>query len=355
MGQENEQRDWVQELKDGKVELDQVPSNILDQVVNGEINLDEEASTPEQEEVEQVSESTPEAETEVQQEEAPTPENEEAWYKSKNYQLANELNTERQRRESHERKLREDPLYREKYFKEMGIEVNSNQATEESTKEQNLDEVDVYDEDVLKSTLKELNELKAWKRQQEQEKASQAYDAKLSAEQQAQRERIQMISDKAAQVADLQTSRPFTELNTLVEAGAKTPEALKQHGVSDLDIQKLSKIYAVANGDVFKQSNDFDYALFKSQYTPSMGSPAVDPVQQKAQQMMQSKQQEISNQTETMSVPRGNQGFGSEANAIMSVEKAGQIIRSLENKDLNTLTPDQRSDMELAFQILGVN
>lgn len=348
MGQE-ENRNWIEDIKEGRVQLEDAPSEIIDQIANGEVSIESESSDHlgEQEVSEVDSQEQSEVQENITPEESQESNDDEAWYKRKNYELSNELNTERQRRQAHEQRLKNDALYREQYLKELGVDLTpSNRNSEES--EQSLDDIDVYDESVLKQTLKELNELKAWKLQKEKEDQSRQYEQKQSARQQESRQKISMI-ESAVSNSSLRTSVPFSQLNDLVEAGAKTPEQLKSYGVSDEDIQKLSKIYQAANSQDFLRTNDFQYALHKT-----LGS-FEDPVKQVQDKMLQQKKEQIKSQTETMSTPRGAQGFGEQSRDGMSVDLALQIVQKLENRDLSSLRKDERSDLENAWQVLGIS
>lgn len=354
MGQK-EDRNWIEDIKSGVVSLEEAPAEIIDQIANGEVSIEEEGSYQPEEDAEQQTESVEqETQTEVQedipQDDSKQSEDEEAWFKRKNYELSNELNTERQRRQAHEQRLKNDPLYREQYLKELGVDLGvSNQKSEEKPS-QDLDDVDVYDEGVLKQTLKELNELKAWKLQKEKEDQSRQYEQRMTAEQRKVQEKVSMIENVVSN-SQLKTDMPFSKLNQLVESGARTPEQLKGYGVSDSDIQKLSKIYSAANSEEFKRTNDFEYAL-----TKSLGSYQFsDPVRETQEKMLRQKQEEIKSQTETMSAPRGAQGFGEQSRDGMSVDLALQIVQKLENRDLSSLRKDERSDLENAWQVLGIS
>tara|TARA_R110001592_G_scaffold50233_2_gene155632 strand:- start:1772 stop:2827 length:1056 start_codon:yes stop_codon:yes gene_type:complete len=349
-GQEEEaQVDWVKEISEGKRQISDAPSEIIDQIANGHFEEQSDLSNEsnpidpsiKNEQTEQV-----EVESELVQDEA--------WFKKANYDLSNELNTERQRKASHERKLKEDPLYRESYFKQIGVAVPSTSEMKEETKEYDLDNVDVYDEDFLKSQARETAELKRELSEMKKYRQSQEVSSRMTQEQAEHANKIRHIDELSSTVPELRTDRSFTELNKLVDSGINRPELLKAQGVSDSDIAKMNKIYEIAKSDTMTNTNNFKYALVDANYAPSRGISSESPAQLE-QRAIQNKQNEIKNQVDTMSTPRGQQGFNANNKDGMSEAQAEAIINTLANKDPGQYSADERSNLEIAYQALGVS
>tara|TARA_R110002167_G_scaffold352273_2_gene565168 strand:+ start:6957 stop:8012 length:1056 start_codon:yes stop_codon:yes gene_type:complete len=349
-GQEEEtQIDWVKEIEEGKRQISDAPSDIIDQIANGHFEESSELSV-ESNPGEPNIENKQETPVESNQEEAQG----EAWFKKANYDLSNELNTERQKKASHERKLKEDPLYRESYFKQIGVAVPSTSEQREETTPYDLDNVDVYDEDFLKSQARETAELKRELSEMKKYRQSQEVSSRITQEQSQYSDKVRMIEQVSSAVPELRTDRPFSELNQLVDSGINNPAKLKAQGVSDSDIEKLNKIYSISKSDTMTKYNDFEYAVAKANYAPSRGISSESPSQLE-QQAIQNKQTEIKNQVDTMSTPRGQQGFNANNKDGMSEAQAEAVINTLANKDPGQYSADERSNLEIAYQALGVS
>lgn len=126
-------------------------------------------------------------------------------------QKADELNTYKQkltsaerRQEEHERKLREDPIYREAYFKELGIKNESQRPTIETE----ID--DVYDEQALLSMREEQKRLR-----EELDQFKQSKQAEIESE----RRKMELdrtfrnIEELQNEFPDLKTTKSFKEMN----------------------------------------------------------------------------------------------------------------------------------------------
>ncbi len=337
--------EWIKGINDGTKSLDEAPMEIVDLFLNSEVATEEETAHQETEEAKtepeakEVEQNQTEAEQDTQES---APEDDEKWYKQRNYELANELNTVKQRMASHERKLKEDPLYRETFFKDQGLSQASTPVKEEAVK--NFDNVDVYDEDFQKKQARELSELKATVSRYEKERESRQLEERMTSEQNQRVSKVQAIEEKI-QNTKLKTEQPFSELNKLIDAGITDPARLKSHGVSQGDIDKLGQIYQIANAH-----DDFGYGLY------SAGIPTIQQStpEQVARQMLADKKNQIEKQTETITTPRGEQGFAEHNRGNMTEDQASGIIRQLGQKEPSMWSADERQNYEMALQALGV-
>jgi len=347
IGQESDtQIDWVKEISEGTKSIEDAPMEVVDKFLNAEI----EEETPQAVELE-TEQTEPVIEPVAKVEEV----KDEAWFRKKNYELSNALNTQNQQKASHDRKMKEDPVYREQYFREIGYSAPSSSPDMAETPQAQGKVEDVYNEGSLEKLYAKTAELEGKLLKAENEaKArdnSEALEREIRQEQEKTNSRVSTIGEKINSIPSLKTDRPFDELNNLVNLGNKSEESLKAHGVSDSDIQKLTKIYQVANGSDMKQYNDFEYALHKSGYS-TQATPATSATLEQA--ALQLKQQQILGQTPTLSTPTGQGNFDKTEIHGMSEEQAGAFIHSIAKKDPSSFSPTERSNYELAMKALGV-
>jgi len=212
------------------------------------------------------------------------PQDELSILKKRHYEKSNELNTFVQVQRNHEKRLKEDPIYRKEWLTQIGIQEKELQKAEDS------DAVDVYDENYLRqieSLKREVSELRQSRvSEMEQAKQQQQFDGIF-----------REIEGLQAEVPALKTSMNVRELNELFKQahmnGNATAEAMAQMGVSREDFDKLSVILSVHGK---RESYPSLRAAFRdSEHFDNLQRSTVSAVTQASQQALANKMQEVGN------------------------------------------------------------
>ena len=314
--------EYLSGFDEGTITWEEIPEEVRQIILNAregdEINIEEKSSNeepePEKEQQEEpkVEETKPEEVDEKVEEDssAVTPEKEadkmKDDYAQLAYQRANEINTLKQKQQSHERKLASDPIYRKEYFEKIGL------------KEEKPN--DYFDEEYQKKQFEEFQALKA--KVEAQEESLNNY-RKIEQDNAI----FKGVADFQKTIPQLKTDKSIKDIdlvyNQLHSQGvSQTNEEMEKHGISSKDFDNYKILLEVQKS---KASNNYpsyrsafaDTPYFESvmrrqvssPVTSNKTEPALDPNQNQKKLDRIEKTPEIMDQTESTTSTQEGSGL----------------------------------------------